>query len=109
MRSSVYSDVMDDDQLWPTRPPSPGCIPEFEAEEMRRLRTLSRENREHELGELLLALAQRWAVSFEDMVIATERPAQEVDQIIEIFCRHDEICRANAAEDRLRRHALAFT
>jgi hypothetical protein len=76
---------------------------------MRRLRTLSREGREHELGELLLALAQRWAVSFEDMVIATERSGQEVAQIIEIFCRHDETCRANAAADRLRRHALAFT
>ena len=100
---------MDDDQLWPSRPPSPGCIPGFEAQEMRRLRTLSREGREHELGELLLALAQRWAVSFKDMVIATERSAQEVTQIIEIFCQHDGICRANAVADRVRRHALAFT
>ncbi|MGA2163935.1 MAG: hypothetical protein ABSH36_05650 [Solirubrobacteraceae bacterium] len=86
-----------------------GGVPKFEAEEMRRLRTLSRKGSEHELGELLLALAQRWAVSFEDMVIATERSAQEVTQIIEIFCRHDEICRANAVTDRLRRHALSFT
>ncbi len=76
---------------------------------MRRLRTLSGEGREHELGELLLALAQRWAVSFEDMVFATERSAQEVTQIIEIFGRHDERCRANAVTDRLRRHALGFT
>lgn len=76
---------------------------------MLRLRTLSREGREHELGELLLALAQRWAVSFEDMVIATERSGREVAQIIETFRRHDEMCSANAAADRLRRHALAFT
>jgi hypothetical protein len=76
---------------------------------MGELRTFSREHREHELGELLLALAARWAVSFEDMVIATERPAAEVRRIIETFCRHDEICRANAAAERVRRHSLAFT
>lgn len=58
---------------------------------------------------MLLAFAQRWAVSFEDMVIATERSAEEVAQIIETFCRHDEMCRANAVADRLRRHALTFT
>jgi hypothetical protein len=58
---------------------------------------------------VLLAFAQRWAVSFEDMVIATERSAEEVAQIIETFCRHDEMCRANAVADRLRRHALTFT
>lgn len=100
---------MDDDQLRPTRLPSPGCIPEFEVEEMRRLRMLSREVREHELGELLLALAQRWAVGFDDMVTATERSAKEIVQIIETFRQHDEMCRANAVSDRLRRHALAFT
>jgi len=97
-----------DNQLRPTRPPSPGCIPAFEAEEMRRLRTLSREGREHELGELLLALAQRWAVSFKDMVIATERSPEEITDIIETFRQHDEVCRANAVADRIRRHALAF-
>lgn len=99
---------MTDDQLWPSRPPAPGCIPAFEAEEMRRLRMFSREDREHELGDLLLAFAQRWAVSFEDMVIATERSPEEVARIIETFRRHDEMCRANATADRLRRHALAF-
>jgi hypothetical protein len=100
---------MDDDQLWPSRAPAPGGIPAFEAEEMRRLRTFSREGREHELGELLLALAQRWAVSFEDMTIAIERSPEETARIIERFRRHDELCRANATTDRLRRHALSFT
>lgn len=100
---------IDDDQLWPSRPPRPGCIPEWEAEAMRELRTFSREHREHELGELLLALAARWAVSFEDMVIATERPAAEVVRIIDTFRQHDEMCRADAAADRVRRHSLAFT
>lgn len=76
---------------------------------MRELRTFSRERREHELGELLLALAARWAVSFEDMVIATERPAAEIEQIIETFRQHDEMCRTNAAADRVRRHSLSFT
>jgi hypothetical protein len=74
---------------------------------MRELRTFSREHREHELGELLLALAARWAVSLEDMVIATERSAAEVTCIIETFRRHDEMCRANAATERVRRHSLA--
>ena len=75
---------------------------------MRRLRRLSREYREHELGELLLALAARWAVSFEDMVIATERSPEEVAAIIDNFRRHDEYCQVNEAQDRLRRYALAF-
>ena len=94
--------------LWPTRQPHPGCIPEAEAEAMRELRTFSREGREHELGELLLALAARWSLSFEDMVIATERSPEEVARIIETFRAHDEYCRINAAEERVRRHALAF-
>lgn len=99
---------MSDDLLWPTRQPRPGDRPEFEAEAMAELRTFSREGREHELGELLLALALRWAVSFEDMVIATERPADEVGRIIRTFQRHDELCRTNATADRRRRDALAF-
>ncbi|MGO8904372.1 MAG: hypothetical protein ACLQMH_01950 [Solirubrobacteraceae bacterium] len=41
---------MDDALLWPTRPPAPGRIPEFEAEAMRELRTFSGEGRKHELS-----------------------------------------------------------
>jgi hypothetical protein len=99
---------MHDDDLWPTRPPRPGCVPELEAEAMPELRTFSREGREHELGEKLLALALHWALGFEDMVIATARPADEVARIIDEFQRHDEVCRANAARERVRRHSLAF-
>lgn len=100
---------MPDEILWPTRPSRPGCVPEFEAEAMRELRAFSGERREHELGELLLALAARWALSFQDMVIATERPPETVAAIIDTFRRHDERCRANAAEDRVRRHAIAVS
>jgi hypothetical protein len=69
---------------------------------------LSREGRERELGALLLALAARWALSFEDMVIAAGRPPDAVAEIIETFRRHDELCKATAARQRVWRHALAF-
>lgn len=64
--------------VWPTRAPRPGCVPEFEAEAMRQLRVRSREHRQHELGEKLLAWVLRLAISFEDMVAATERTPEDV-------------------------------
>jgi hypothetical protein len=96
------------EQLWPSRPPRPGNVREWEAEAMRELRACSREGREHELGEKLLALALRWAVSFEDMVTATERSPEEVWNIIQTFRQHDELCKASAAADRVRRRSPAF-
>jgi hypothetical protein len=99
---------MTDGLLWPPRQPRPGHRLDFEADAMRELRTFSRERRENELGNLLVALAARWSLSLEDMVIATERTPDEVLQIIETFRQHDEMCRANAAAERVRRHGLAF-
>ncbi|MGD0454390.1 MAG: hypothetical protein ABSB69_12395 [Solirubrobacteraceae bacterium] len=99
---------MTDDLLRPSRKPRPADRPDFEAEAMGELRTFSREHRENELGNLLLALAARWSLSFEDMVIATERSPEEVRGIIDTFRQHDEMCRANAAAERVSRHGLAF-
>lgn len=88
----VYPLEMTTDDLWPTSTPQ-GCRPEFQAEDMRELRMFSREGREHELGYRLVALAQRWSLSLQDMAIAAERPESAVMQIITTFQR---------------RHALAF-
>jgi hypothetical protein len=103
----VYPLEMTTDDLWPTCTPH-GCRPDLQAEDMRELRMFSREGREHELGYRLVALAQRWSLSLQDMVIATERPVSEVMHIITTFQRHEQMCRENEVADRIRRHALAF-
>lgn len=94
---------MSSELLVPTRPPRPGTVPGFEAEEMRYLRMLSREGRMHELGYKLVALAARWSLSLADMAIATERSEADVLAIINKFQQHEELCRRNEAQERLRR------
>jgi hypothetical protein len=99
---------MDVNDLQPTRLPRPGSVPGFEAEEMQLLRTLSREGRINELGYKLVALAAHGSLSPQDMAIATERTAAEVAQLIAEFREHEELCRRNGAQERLRRCAPQF-
>jgi hypothetical protein len=94
--------------LQPTRLPRPGSVPGFEAEEMQLLRRLSREDRMNELGYKLVALAAHGSLSLRDIAIATERTEPEVMQLIAEFREHEELCRRNAARERLRRCAPQF-
>lgn len=96
------------DDLQPTRSPSPGSVPCFEAEEMQFLRTLSRENRMNELGYKLVALAATRSLSLRDMATATERTEAEVMQIIAEFRDHEALCRRNATQERRRRCAASL-
>ena len=96
------------DDLIPTRLPRPGSVPGFEAEEMRFLRKLSREGRMNELGYKLVALAFHDSLSLRDMAGSTERTEAQVRQIITEFHAHEELCRRNAVQERLRRRAPLF-
>jgi len=93
------------DLLQPTRAPRPGSVPGFEAEEMQFLRTLSREDRMNELGYKLVALAAHGSLSLRDMATATERTEADVMRLITEFREHEALCRRNATQERLRRHA----
>jgi hypothetical protein len=97
--------MMTDDVLQPTRPPRPGTVPGFEAEEMQLLRTLSREGRMNELGYKLVALAAHGSLGLRDMALATEWSEVEVMRIITEFREHEAMCRRNATQERVRRHS----